>query len=219
MRAGDALDARRAAWSRSGRISRSRRPGSPGMPATAGDAPAAGAAAAPPPRKALTSSLVTRPFSPVPLTLVRSRSSSRARRRTAGAGVHAAKIGECRRGEAGAPRWRRGRRGRRRRSGGGSSCDRRGRRARRRRPGAQRRRLRLQASGSANPRSTLSPTLTEIFSTTPPAARALPSSPCRIPAMISGSSALTVSPGFTSISMTGTFLKSPISGTLTSMRP
>src|SRR3954468_12275134 len=45
---------------------------------------AAAGAAAGPRRKALTSSLVIRPFSPVPLILFRSTSSSRARRRTLG---------------------------------------------------------------------------------------------------------------------------------------
>ena len=57
-----------------------------GMPAPAGAAAdvACTGAAAGPRRNESTSSLVTRPFSPVPFTLFRSTSSSRATRRTPG---------------------------------------------------------------------------------------------------------------------------------------
>ena len=102
MRAGQLLDARQRLRLDRGRISRSPPPGSPGCPSPPAAAGAAPGAVRGPRRKAFTSSVVMRPFSPVPFSFVRSTSSSRARRRTDGARMDSGEIGRRRRGCAGA---------------------------------------------------------------------------------------------------------------------
>ncbi len=185
---------------------------------------------------ACTSSLRMRPSGPLPFTLPRSTPSSRAKRRTTGsrarwrtrasstgaAGAAAPALGACcarRRGAVGAApaqarlaqaalrrrcsRWR----GRGGALGREAACARRASAA-----------SADSSTSTSEPSETLSPTLT-LISFTDAAARAtaLPSSPCRDSSVTSESSALTLSPGFTNTSMTGTSLKSPMSGTLTSM--
>ncbi len=175
----------------------------------------------PPASAALTSSRVIRPFSPLPLIALRSRSSSRARRRTAGPARTPAKSGLAGAGPAGAAEGGGaagaaaagagaadgGAAG----GGGAAGC------------------ASLAGAGAALPASadssraislpidSLSPILA-ITSTTLPATGdgtsivALSDS-----SVTSDWSTLTSSPGFTSTSITGTSLKSPMSGTLTSI--
>src|ERR1700722_8408787 len=69
------------------------------------------------------------------------------------------------------------------------------------------------------PCDTLSPTLTLISWTTPPSGAGTSIVALSDSSVISGSSALTVSPGLTSTSITGTSVKSPMSGTRTSATP
>src|SRR5450759_257845 len=66
------------------------------------------------------------------------------------------------------------------------------------------------------PSDTLSPTLTLISFTTPSTGEGTSIVALSDSSEISGSSAFTVSPGFTNSSMIGMSLKSPMSGTLTS---
>ena len=169
-----------------------------------------------------------RAFGPLPLTLPRSTPSSRAKRRTEGLACARAKPASSTArgavpprvlGAAGAAATARAAAG----AAAGAGC-RRGTvlAAGVRLAPACRQRLwrplvrhpQPRRSESPCPRDTLSPTLIFNSLTTPAAAPALPSSPCRYSSVTSGSSALTVSPGLTSTSMTGTSLKSPISGTL-----
>src|SRR6185503_21059448 len=70
---------------------------------------------------------------------------------------------------------------------------------------------------TAVPSETLSPTLILSSFTTPATGDGTSIVALSDSSETSGSSLLTVSPGFTSTSITGTFLKSPMSGTLTSM--
>jgi hypothetical protein len=67
------------------------------------------------------------------------------------------------------------------------------------------------------PSLTLSPTLTEMALTTPPCGAGTSIVALSDSSEISGSSALTVSPTLTKTSITGTSLKSPMSGTRMSM--
>ena len=67
------------------------------------------------------------------------------------------------------------------------------------------------------PSDTLSPTLTFNSFTTPAAGDGTSIVALSDSSETSGSSLLTASPGFTSTSITGTFLKSPMSGIFTSM--
>lgn len=67
------------------------------------------------------------------------------------------------------------------------------------------------------PSLTLSPSFTVMDSTTPPRGAGTSIVALSDSSETSGSSAFTVSPGFTKISMTGTSLKSPMSGTLMSI--
>ena len=67
------------------------------------------------------------------------------------------------------------------------------------------------------PSLTLSPTLTSNASTVPPPGAGTSIVALSDSSVINGSSALTASPSFTWISMIGTSLKSPMSGTLTSV--
>ena len=75
------------------------------------------------------------------------------------------------------------------------------------------------SSRITDPSETLSPTLTLRSCTTPPSGAGTSIVALSDSSMISGSSGFTVSPGFTMISITGTSLKSPISGTRTSATP
>jgi hypothetical protein len=68
------------------------------------------------------------------------------------------------------------------------------------------------------PSDTLSPTLTLISFTTPSTGEGTSIEALSDSSVISDCSALIGSPGFTSTSMIGTSLNSPMSGTLTSMR-
>ena len=189
-----------------------------GMPAPAAGAPAATVAAAAlgPFRKAMTSSLVIRPFSPVPLIFVRSTVSSRAMRRTlglawtcpksaagarstgaAGAGAAAdsaagagAAVTGC--GVGGGSCWLIS-------DGGGVMAP----------SPACKRRIGL-------PSLTRSPTLTSSRSTVPPDGAGTSMVALSDSRVTRGSSASIASPSFTWTSMIGTSLKSPMSGTLTS---
>src|SRR5271166_4211230 len=174
-----------------------------GMPLPVGAA--AGDVVAGPCRMASTSSLVMRPFSPVPRSLVRSTPSSRASRRTPG--LACASPGPAAEGAAavvggGAVGW-----------GGavaGSCCD--------SSEGGWVMAPSLPRSvRMAVPWLTLSPTLTSTFSTVPPEGAGTSIVALSDSSDTSGSSALTGSPSFTWISTIGTFLKSPISGTVTSV--
>src|SRR5439155_14877508 len=69
------------------------------------------------------------------------------------------------------------------------------------------------------PSETLSPTLTPISFTTPASGAGTSIVALSDSSVISASSAFTVSPGLTMISITGTSLKSPMSGTRTSATP
>jgi hypothetical protein len=69
----------------------------------------------------------------------------------------------------------------------------------------------------ASPWDTRSPTLILNPATVPAAGDGISIVALSDSSVISGSSALISSPSFTRISMTGTFLKSPMSGTLTSI--
>ena len=69
------------------------------------------------------------------------------------------------------------------------------------------------------PSLTLSPTLTRIFSTVPPAGAGTSMVALSDSSVSSGSSALIASPSLTRISMIGTSLKSPMSGTVTCVVP
>src|SRR5450631_67869 len=69
------------------------------------------------------------------------------------------------------------------------------------------------------PALTLSPSLTRISLTTPPSCAGTSIVALSDSSETSGSSALTVSPTFTNTSITGTSLKSPMSGTRTSASP
>src|SRR5262245_43215081 len=69
------------------------------------------------------------------------------------------------------------------------------------------------------PCDTLSPTLTFSSSTTPPSGAGTSIVALSDSSVTSGSSGFTLSPGLTSTSMTGTSLKSPMSGTRTSATP
>src|SRR5207302_5495676 len=69
------------------------------------------------------------------------------------------------------------------------------------------------------PSLTLSPTLSFKSLTTPDVGAGTSIVALSDSSVTSGSSASTLSPGLTNTSMTGTFLKSPMSGTLTSCMP
>ena len=160
-----------------------------------------------PRRNALTSSLVTRPFSPVPLTLARSTSSSRASRRTLGlawtrpASAAAAAAGGC--GRRGGGRLWGGRRLLLGITEGGGVT------------GASPAAAFSVITGVPSP--TRSPILTSTASTVPSRSAGTSIVALSLSSVISGSSALIASPGLTWISITGTSLKSPMSGTLTSI--
>ncbi len=68
------------------------------------------------------------------------------------------------------------------------------------------------------PFDTLSPTLSLSSFTTPACGAGTSIVALSDSSVMSGSSFFTLSPGLTSTSITGMFLKSPMSGTLTSMR-
>ncbi len=68
----------------------------------------------------------------------------------------------------------------------------------------------------SDPSDTLSPVLTLTPFTTPACGAGTSIVALSDSSVMSGSSLLTVSPGFTSTSITGMFLKSPMSGTLIS---
>jgi hypothetical protein len=74
----------------------------------------------------------------------------------------------------------------------------------------------LSTVSSIVPSDTLSPTFTAIALTTPCAGDGMSIVALSDSTVTSGSSGLTVSPGFTSTSITGTSLKSPMSCTVTS---
>ena len=170
-------------------------------------APAA-APLAPPPSEALISSFVTRPFSPVPLTVARSMSSSRAMRRTPGLACAPEK--SCIAGAAdfgtagdGAGLF------------GGSGCSCCCITAGAACAGDASSPLSSRAKRKSLP--TRSPILTKISLTVPADGEGTSIDALSDSRVINGSSSLTMSPGFTEISMIGTSLKSPISGTFTSM--
>ena len=73
------------------------------------------------------------------------------------------------------------------------------------------------SSSSSTPSETLSPSLTLISSTLPAAGEGTSIVALSDSSSTSGSSTATVSPGFTITLMTGTSLKSPMSGTFTSI--
>src|SRR6187402_1771753 len=166
-----------------------------------------------------------RPFGPLPVTLDRSAPSSRAKRRTdgpactdfifassigssdavglvaAGAGDGAAAAGCAAAAGGGDDAW--------------AGCAAAGCVA-----GAAAGTAADSAASSINtsvPSETLSPTLTLISLTTPDFGAGTSIVALSDSSAISGSSALTLSPGLTMISMIGISLKSPISGTLTSI--
>src|SRR5690242_3759018 len=213
--------------------------GTSGIPAPAGgDPPRTPPSAAGPRTPAITSSLVIRPFGPVPDSAVRSSPSSRASRRTPGlactpsksasasapAPAPAAALAPAAAPTSPAPAVAPGT--------GASAID--------RAAGS-----RAAASGSAassvggscwsvsgggstaapsvssdrigDPRLTRSPTLTRSSRTVPAAGEGMSMVALSDSRVTSGSSLLTTSPGATWISMTGTSAKSPRSGTLTSV--
>ena len=170
-------------------------------------APAAGPLA-PPPSEALRSSFVMRPFSPVPLIVARSMSSSRAMRRTPGLACAPEKsciAGAADFGTAGDDA------GLFAGSGcscccitAGAAC-----------AGDASSPLSSRAKRKSLP--TRSPIFTKISLTVPADGEGTSIDALSDSKVINGSSSLTMSPGFTEISMIGTSLKSPISGTFTSM--
>src|SRR5215218_1555566 len=184
-----------------------------GMPMPAAAAGAAGAAAGPR-RKPFTSSAVTRPFSPVPLSFVRSTPSSRASRRTEGLACTPVKSVEAAGAASratGEPGWG---------AGGGAACL---------GCGAGSCCAITEGGGAIAPSSvprsirigvpspTRSPTLTSSFSTVPWRGAGTSIVALSLSSVTSGSSALIAAPSATWTSMTGTSLKSPMSGTRTSM--
>src|SRR5215217_4308899 len=188
-----------------------------GIPVPAAAGAAAGAAG--PLRVASRSSLVIRPFSPVPRMVARSTPSSRARRRTlgpawgmpaaapspdgpAGAGVGAAAGAAWAEASAAAAAPDT--------SAGDGSCCWSSAAAGWAAPSPLRVRIR-------SPSLTSSPTDTARRSTTPSAGEGTSMVALSDSRVMSGSSGATVSPAATWTSMTGTPLKSPMSGTLTSM--
>ena len=195
---------------------------------TAGSAapPPAATGAAPPEIAALTSSRVMRPFSPLPLIAARSMSSSRARRRTAGPAKTPEKSGLAGPGEAEAAAGAA--------PGGGSSAAG-GSLAAGAAGGAFAAGAGFAAAASALaggagaaasapvsmraisvPIDTLSPTFATTSASLPAIGDGTSSVALSDSSVTSDCSTLTSSPGFTSTSMTGTSLKSPMSGTLTS---
>ena len=183
---------------------------------TAGSAPPpAATATAPPASAALTSSRVMRPCSPVPLILLRSKSSSRASRRTAGpantpeksgfagpdpaTGAGAGGVGAA--GSVAGCAW-----------GGAASAFTGVGEGAAAAPSASTRAMMA-------PIDTLSPTFVRTSATSPATGDGTSIVALSDSRVISDWSTLTMSPGFTSTSMTGTSLKSPISGTLTSIFP
>ena len=178
-----------------------------GIPIPAGAPPARGrAAGAGPRRNASRSSLVIRPFGPVPVTAARSTPSSRASRRTLGPA--------CDPAEVAAP-GRRGAAPRRRPRGAapGPAGDGRGGGRRRRGPVPAARPATAAAvtapsPGSASriglPSLTWSPTLTRTSATVPADGAGTSMVALSDSRVTSGSSALTRSPALTCTSMTGT---------------
>ena len=185
---------------------------------TAGSAPPAAGATAPLESAAFRSSRVMRPFSPVPLMRFRSRPSSRASRRTAGPANTPEKSGRAGPAEALA-----GRGGRSRGATGEVS-------------GASAASSSSFASASSSwsaeicpacppassfatsePIDTLSPTLTTISVILPAAGDGTSMLALSDSSVTIGCSASTVSPAFTRTSMTGTSVKSPMSGIVMSI--
>ena len=201
--------------------------GTSGMPPPAATAaPASAGGAAGPRTPAITSSLVIRPFGPVPDSALRSRPSSRASRRTpgpactpsnpsgdpastavtggpsAGAGT-AAEEAERAAGSRAAATGSAA-------SGAGGSCWSVS-------GGGSTSAPPVSSSRIGDPRLTRSPTLTRSSRTVPAAGEGMSMVALSDSRVTSGSSTLTTSPAATWISMTGTSAKSPISGTLTSV--
>ena len=175
----------------------------------------------PPPRAAiLMSATVMRPFSPLPCSVVRSMSSSRARRRAAGPANTPEKSTARVEGRAAAA-WRAaGATSRRRRRAAAAGAARRGGGAASAFGAGERRRGAPASASSVSsgvPIDTLSPTLATIAPTTPALGAGTSSVALSDSSVSSGCSAVTASPGLTRISMIGTSLKSPMSGTLTSI--
>src|SRR5271165_6556774 len=184
---------------------------------TAGRAPPPATAPADLARAALMSSLVMRPFSPAPLIELRSMSSSRASRRTAGPAKTPEKSGFAGPGaDAGVG------------AGGGDGADD-GAAGGTAGPGAS---AFATAGGLgagaasapaasiraiSTPIETLSPTLVTTSATVPAIGEGTSIVALSDSSVTSDWSTLTLSPGFTSTSMTGTSLKSPMSGTFTSI--
>src|SRR6476620_3811483 len=160
------------------------------------------------PSEALRSSFVMRPISPVPLIGVRSMSSSRAMRRTPGLACAPEK--SCIAGAAdvraegdGAGLF------------GGSGCSCCSITAGAACAGDASSPLSSRAKRKSLP--TRSPIFTKTSLTVPADGEGTSIEALSDSKVINGSSSLTISPGFTEISMMGTSLKSPISGTFTSM--
>ena len=180
--------------------------------------PPAGAPPAPPrDSAAFTSSRVMRPFSPVPLSVLRSRSSSRASRRTAGPAKTPEKSALAG-PEAGA------------RAGGrslGATGEVSGASAASSSSFASASSSCAEEIGAAGPPAssfairapidTLSPTLAMSWVILPAAGDGTSIVALSDSSVTSGCSASTVSPAFTRTSMTGTSLKSPMSGTVMSI--
>ena len=163
---------------------------------------------APPPSEALRSSLVMRPFSPVPLIVAKSISSSRAMRRTPGSHVRRKSPGLPDQrifGAAGAaPHSLAARAASCCCITAGAAC-----------AGDASSPLSSRAKRKSLP--TRSPIFTNISLTVPADGEGTSIDALSDSKVINGSSSLTTSPGFTEISMIGTSLKSPISGTFTSI--
>src|SRR3954469_3351454 len=184
--------------------------GMPIPPATIGVVPGV---AAGPRRKALTSSAVIRPFSPVPFSFARSTSSSRPKRRTEGLACTPAKsVGAAERA-VGEPGW----------GGGGAACcgcgagsccamtDGGG------VTGASPEAFSARNRKIGTPSLTRSPTLTRTSSTVPAWVAGTSMVALSDSSETRGSSTLTLAPAWTWSSITGTSLKSPMSGTLMSL--
>ena len=150
-----------------------------------------------------------RPFSPVPLIVARSISSSRAMRRIAGTGMRAGKVLDCRSRRTSERRVTTPHSSAARAAScccitAGAAC-----------AGDASSPLSSRAKRKSLP--TRSPIFTKISLTVPADGEGTSIDALSDSKVINGSSSLTMSPGFTEISMIGTSLKSPISGTFTSM--
>ena len=205
----------------------------PAVPAAAGAAPSEGPRTAP-----ITSSLVIRPFGPVPGSAVRSRPSSRASRRTPGLACTPSKSASASApapapaaalvpaaaptspAPAAAPATgasatdraagsRAAATGSAASSAGGSCWSVSG--------GGSTAAPSVSSSRIGDPQLTRSPTLTRSSRTVPAAGEGMSMVALSDSRVTSGSSLWTTSPGATWISMTGTSAKSPRSGTLTSV--